>query len=444
MDIKKPGGLPLPQPPTPLASDKSGSAPRLPNVTPGIQANWQSGQILQALVLKATPEHLLLNIQGIRASVARPPAIRLQSGDRLQLEVVKNSKPAQLKLIDVQTTVTTTLNRALRASLPQQQALPPLLANIEYLSRDPAAVSQLDKAVRTAAQQIYYQLPTPESLRKPEALKQALALSGPFLENHLHHAQQAGAQQAGGNIQQDLRTRLLRLSTQLQHYIARQSAQHLPARQASLPPQTVARQTGAEPVTTNPHAVPPPVSARNPGVHAPVNASLAQTNPGRAAEQLLQQTEGALARLHIHQLQHLKGEEVGRPGWAMELPVRSEQGINLFDIRIHPEDQSPVFWHDEQQAPDQQQLAQRWSVRMAFDLEGLGPVQAIISLQQEQISVQFHAEQKQTTTLFNEYLAMLGSRLRQSGLEVARLDCHQGQPDPLPETIDEPILDEQA
>ncbi len=81
---------------------------------------------------------------------------------------------------------------------------------------------------------------------------------------------------------------------------------------------------------------------------------------------------------------------------------------------------------------------------MAFELEGLGPVQAVITLQQEQISVHFHAEQGKTNTLFNNYLDMLGSRLRHSGLDVAGIDCRQGQPEPLAEPVDAPILDEQV
>ncbi|VAX12789.1 hypothetical protein MNBD_GAMMA24-1779 [hydrothermal vent metagenome] len=427
MDIKKSGGPPLPQPESLLAIDKSGALPR-PAISPSAaQPLWQSGQILQALVLKTTPEQILLNIQGLQASVARPPRLNLQVGDRLQLEVLKNtSPPPQLKLLERQPATGTVINRALRTSLPQQQTLPPLLANIEYLSRHPAGAHLLDRAVRNAAQQLYYQLPSQQSLRQPQALKQALELSGPFLEHHLHTPQQAPAL----NLQQDLRLNLLRLATQLQHYIARETDQPQSA--------TSADARRAQPGSAPP---PPPFHSSNPTTQPAVAANL---TANKTAEQLLQQTEGVLARLHIHQLHHLKSEEAGRPAWSMELPVRSEQGINLFDIRIHKESPFPNPWNEEDEQHKQPQAEPRWSVRLAFDLEGLGPVQAVIALQQERLSVHFHAQENQTSVLFNKHMDMLSSRLRQAGLDVATIDCRQGQAEPAAEISGSPILDEQA
>ncbi len=442
MDIKKSGGLPLPQPESLPATGKSVAIPR-PEISPAAppaQPPWQSGQILQALILKVTPAQILLNIQGIQARAARPPALTLQAGDRLQLEVLKNTNPLQLKLLELQPAASTIVNRALRTSLPRQQALPPLLANIEYLSRHPAATNLLDRPVRSTLQQLYYQLPTVASLRQPQALKQALELSGPFLENHLHTTQQTPSL----NLQQDLRVNLLRLATQLQHYIAREAGQVRPTRQQPQPPTSSnAPRPQTESVPVSHHPVLPPISTGHPG-QPTVAANLTQASPLRAAEQLLQQTEGVLARLHIHQLHHLKSEEAGRPAWSMELPVRSEQGINLFDIRIHREPPFPVPWSNEDAQHKQPQAEPRWSVRLAFDLEGLGPVQAVIALQQEQISVHFHAQENQTSVLFNEYAEMLGSRLRQAGLEVATIDCRQGQPEPAAGINGAPILDEQA
>ncbi len=441
MEIKNPGGPPPPtQPESPLSTSKSGAVPRPPiTPLPPAQPAWQSGQILQALVIKATPEQLLLNIQGVQASIVRPPALSLHPGDRLQLEVLKNTPQPQLKLLEVQPAAATIINRALRTSLPRQQALPPLLANIEYLSRNPAAANQLNRAVRTAAQQLYYQMPVPENLRQPAALKQALKLSGPFLEHNLQTAQQT----SGLNIQQDTRISLLRLATQLQHYIARETGQTQLTRQPQRA--TAAGTIGPQPGSARPsQQTTLPVSAGNPRAQPAVAASLTQTSPLRAAEQLLQQTEGVLARLHIHQLHHLKSEEAGRPGWSMELPVRSEQGINLFDLRIQRENHPGTPPSDEDSQADRQQADPRWSVRLAFDLEGLGPVQAVIALQQEQIAVHFHAEEEQTSALFNQYLDTLGSRLRHAGLEVAGIDCRQGQPEPAAETIGSPILDEQV
>ena len=428
MDIKKSGGLPLPQPESLLATSKSSAISR-PAISPPAPAQppWQSGQILQALVLKTTPEQMLLNIQGIQASVIRPPGLNLQVGERLQLEVLKNTNPPQLKLLERQPAADSVINRALRTSLPQQQDLPSLLANIEYLSRHPAAANLLDRTVGNAARQLYYQLPTLQSLRSPAALKQALKFSGPFLEHQLLASQQTPAL----NLQQDLRINLLRLSTQLQHYISRNTGQH----QAS---------TATDPGQIRSGSAAIPINASNPASQPAVAASLTQTSALKATEQLLQQTEGVLARLHIHQLHHLKSELAGHPTWSTELPVRSEQGINLFDIRIHQESLFPSPWLNEDGQRKQSSAEPRWSVRLAFDLEGLGPVQAVIALQQKQVSVHFHAQENQTSVLFNKHMDMLSSRLRQAGLDVAAIDCRQGQAEPAAEISGSPILDEQV
>ncbi len=453
MDIKKLSGQPPPPPQSPLSTSKSDASPRLPNTVPvpapvtaptTTQPPWQSGQILQALVLKASPEQMLLNIQGMQASVARPPALALQAGDRLQIEVLKNAPVLQLKLIDVQAGTEAITRRALRNNLPRQQMLPPLLANIEYLSRNPAATTQFDKAIRIAAQQIYYQLPGIESLRQPTALKQALELSGAFFENNLKASPQPGSL----NLQQDTRTNLLRLSTQLQYYIASETGASRTAKQTT---QAASVQLTAESGTVMQGAR-ATISSSNPVAQAGVSPSLAQNSAQqaipqsslRAAEQLLQQTEGVLARLQIHQLHQLKSEESFRPGWSIELPVRTEQGINLFDLRIQREAPFSPPWTDEDGRQHQQTLSPRWSMRLAFDLEGLGPVQVVIGLQDEQVSVHFHAEDAQTNTLFNEYLATLGSRLRHAGLEVAGIDCRQGQAEPAAEIINTPLVDEQV
>jgi len=442
MDIKKSGGLPPTQLESSLSVNKSGATPRLPVSTPPIAPAWQSGQILLALVQKTTPEQMLLNIQGTQASVARPPSLSVQPGDRLTLEVIKNTPQPQLKLIEIIPGATTTSNRALRANLPRQQPLPPLLANIEYLSRNPAATRQFDNAIRVASRQLYYQLPSVESLRQPSALKQALELSGVFLEHNIQTSTQAGSPK----LQQDTRTSLLRLSTQLQNYIARDTqtqtnANRLPQRtpHSTLPANA---QLTAESAPAMQRTISHTVSSSNAQAQAAAHASLAQSSAPKAAEQLLQQTEGALARLQIHQLHQLKGEEIGRPSWSIELPVRSEQGINLFDIRIQREDLH-AHWNNEDEKASPQADSQRWSVRLAFDLPGLGPVQAVIALQQGQISVRFHTEEELTRSLFNEYRDMLGSRLRQVGLEVGGIDCQQGNPEPLEEIINSPLVDEQ-
>ncbi|MCW9025011.1 MAG: flagellar hook-length control protein FliK [Gammaproteobacteria bacterium] len=421
---------------------------------------WQPGQIFQAVVMKSqTPEQLFLNIQGTDIRVQNPPAnTSFNPGDKVQLQLLQLGIPPQFRLLPRQIENMAAMTQQLRAQLPKQQPLPPLLANLELIQRDPKTAMLLEPKIRQLTQQLFNQLPTAVNLRQPAEMKQALNNTGPFLENNLLRL----GTDKSIPIQQDLRSQLLRLATALraQHPIPTPQQQPASAALASAPASTPGTLTAslsnrAQPAytgtSTNPaskngeHTTQAQLNSRNPKAQAQVASSIANQPATRAAEELMRQSEGALARMLMQQFQHLKSEEQGQSRlWSMELPVRSENGINLFDIRIQREPHWPYTDPDEQANQSSQQVAHTWSVRIAFELEGMGPVYATVSLRNKHISVQFHAEQTQTSALFNQYMDMLGSRLRLAGLDINELECTLGQPEPVTEPIMNPIVDEQA
>ncbi|MDH5573332.1 MAG: flagellar hook-length control protein FliK [Gammaproteobacteria bacterium] len=427
---------------------------------------WQPGQVLQAIVLKAdNPEQLLLNLQGMTVKVpVPPPGLVFRPGDTLQLQFIKQAEMPLFRILPNRATISAdlqTLSQEMRSQLPRQQPLPPLLANIQLLNQNiktgipntGAVVTTQD--IRLQAQQFFRHIPTAENIRTPQMLKQALANSGVFLE---HNLAQTIKTNNTSPIQQDIRTQLLRLASVLRNYTVTGSVTHtspnvstprsaLSDLNNSLTSAYLNTQGKTSSSYKTDHASAAVVTA-NPKPQPAVASNINPQNPSvtRLADNLLQQTEGVLARMLLHQFQQLKTEEQGLRLWSMELPVRSENNINLFDLRIQREPN----WHDSCAEQDKnsntagKEQDHNWSVRIAFELEGLGPLYASISLRNKQISVQFHAEKNQTTDLFNQYMDMLGSRLRQAGLDVNELNCRHGQPRPVPEPANTPILDEQA
>jgi hypothetical protein len=151
---------------------------------------------------------------------------------------------------------------------------------------------------------------------------------------------------------------------------------------------------------------------------------------GNLRTDLLQQTEAALARVQLHQLASQPREvERGLLEWLFELPVRRGDDIDLWSMR---------FVREQAEQRAQQRKAQhKWSVQLAFDLPGLGPVQAQVTLHGERVSTRFWAGREASLPLFRENLQSLQKMLGDAGLEVGELDCVPG---PMPSGAAAPSL----
>lgn len=153
--------------------------------------------------------------------------------------------------------------------------------------------------------------------------------------------------------------------------------------------------------------------------------------------ELLQQTEAALARIHLNQLASLPRDGDHRlVEWLFDIPVRRGDAIDLWSVRLQRD--------AERQSDARQAAAAVWRVQLAFDLPGLGPMQAHVTLQGECISTRFHAERPETLPLVDSHLPELRRALLEAGLEVGTLDCHAGIVPCNDAVPRETLIDEQA
>lgn len=378
--------------------------------------SWPLGRVLQALVIRQTaPGSAILQIgaQQLLAETSKP----LSAGQRLTLTVTRTGATPllQANLADDGAPLAagarptapgdnaTVISSLLKQALPQQGSMNGLLANIAMLSQQPPRTLPLPAAALDAIRQLYRQLPAADKVTDARQLRQAIADSGLFLENRL--AKAAGARTALAPVENDLKAALLRLLGVL--------------RQA----------TGNAPQTTTATASPPrmpPAGITQPTLrgHTPQAQARAEPMPLQAGVlQLLlelgRQTEAALARTQLHQAASLPGSETGGNSWALELPLRHGQQVDLFDMVIEQEQQRGR--NDEQAQP-------AWSVSLAFDLDGLGAVHARVHLREGKIATLFWAEEPATAALFNKHLAELSQRYREAGLECGELRCFEGEP----------------
>ncbi|MDH5778245.1 MAG: flagellar hook-length control protein FliK [Gammaproteobacteria bacterium] len=485
-----------------------------------LMQHLQLGKVFDVVVSKVEGNTVFLNIPGessdiplLQAELKNPPPV----GTRLTLQVTTDEATPQLKVIATPNSPQDPISQNLRASLQKQQAIPPLLANLNVLAKTPTKIiTPLPDEVIEVSRSVVQQLPDAKQVSQAQGLKQALQQSGPFLEHALANnklltgarpelkmpfnpaaalklatqsitsatqaieeegikAQKeinaATAQIIQNVVQsmrhqpvQDVRANLLRLAVLLRSLAAENSSQTkttptgentATTSQVKMPPlnvglaplssstkteagQTTSSQTtmtNQQPVIQNTFSAAIKSQmprAQSQAAQASLTALLTQE---AAIEELLGQVESALSRINVQQLQTLATDQQQRPTWVIELPVRTEQGIDLFDLRIRRDanGNNP----DDPEAP--------WTVTLAFDLDRMGPVRVQITLYgEEKISAVIWAEQRATSILFNHYLDNLKSRLRQAGLDVGQLNCRCGKPEEPSAEIEPRLVDEKV
>jgi hypothetical protein len=154
-----------------------------------------------------------------------------------------------------------------------------------------------------------------------------------------------------------------------------------------------------------------------------------------ALNELQQQTEGSLARLQLNQLASLPDSTEPQPSWLLELPLRHQAQVDLFHLRIG---------HEASGSSEEAATGRPWVVNLAFDLPGLGPVQARVAVLGEQVSTTFWAEHAGTTQAFQTHLQTLSQNLQQAGLGVGDLVCHTGAAPQPPAGPRAPLMDTRA
>ncbi len=201
----------------------------------------------------------------------------------------------------------------------------------------------------------------------------------------------------------------------------------LPAASSSPPPSANTATTVAQP----PGTVPPPFAGAPPAPQAAVQATIDLVNRiGNLRTDLLRQTEAALARIQLHQLASQPREvERGLLEWLFELPVRRGDDIDLWSMRFVRE--------QAERRAQKHKVQHTWSVQLGFDLPGLGPVQAQVTLRGERVSTRFWTGKEEALPLFRDNLQALQKMFGKAGLEIGKLDCVPG---PMPSAATAPSL----
>lgn len=314
----------------------------------------------------------------------------------------------------------------LGAALGRQDSLAPLFANLGSLAQGSVALT-LPKPLMALVDQILAQrLPAAET--RPvtaEALKAAVARSGVFLE----------ARQAAGEAptpQTDLKAALQSLRDLLKPAVEGAPPARLPL------PGEAANEAAPQPGRPLPRSTPEQDAASTPakarpapprdGLLTPQPAAEPSLNsaarPATIAQALFGQAEAALDRIALAQYASLP-QEAARldqqppARWLTEIPLALPNGTAVLPLEIE---------RDPPQSGSATPDAPLWRVRFALDVEPLGALQGVVTLQGRAIGVSFWAEREDTSRLLRQATPDLETSLLRSRFDSAEFEVFTGHP----------------
>ncbi|RXT48195.1 hypothetical protein B6S44_24325 [Bosea sp. Tri-44] len=314
----------------------------------------------------------------------------------------------------------------LGAALGRQDSFAPLFANLGSLAQGSVALT-LPKPLMTLVDQILAQrLPAEARPVTPEALKAAIARSGVFFE----------ARQAAGEAptpQTDLKAALQSLRDLLKPAVEGAPTPRLPlpgesttdtAPQPGRPAlRTTPEQDAAESTSAKARPAPPRDGLLTPQPATEPSLTSA-ARPAAIAQTLFGQAEAALDRIALAQYASLPQEaarldQQPQARWLTEIPLALPNGTAVLPLEIE---------RDPPQAGSATPDAPLWRVRFALDVEPLGALQGVVTLQGRAIGVSFWAEREETSRLLRQATPDLETSLLRSRFDSAEFEVFTGHP----------------
>lgn len=402
---------------------------------------WKVGSIVSGKVLEqALNTRLILQINGLTVA-AEPPSGGLVPR-QFQARVIAGGAQPLLELMVQAPGRNDPAAAALRARLPQQGGLQPLLADLRALAQAPAART-LPEPVRMALARLEASIVDRHDVLDPAVLRDTLKRSGTQLENTLLQYANTPQRLPATPIDYDIKAALQRLSQALQQLP--QHAGNAPST-SQPPPATPLRgaasafaQALASTMATPPAAMPPAYTTLADGVAtaAYVRATPAGETPPpllqlplqpqarlptppaldvlTLASGMLKHAEAALSRIEIMQLE---AHPTASPqAWMVEIPVRDDDGFDVLQLRF-----------EQESANAQADASPQWTLGFTLEPPGLGAIHGQIRLHGAQVNIDLWAQHAGAVQALEEQTSVLAQLLEGSGLELAQLRVRQGTP----------------
>ncbi|MCK5666917.1 MAG: flagellar hook-length control protein FliK, partial [Thiotrichaceae bacterium] len=149
---------------------------------------------------------------------------------------------------------------------------------------------------------------------------------------------------------------------------------------------------------------------------------------------ILEQLEGVLSRIVISQL-HTR--ESGDQSFInFEIPFRHNDQQEVLQLKIR----------EQLKEKEAEQGNKIWTVNLAFHLKTLGAIRIYITLDKQDLAIQFWTEKKESLALFQNNFSLLSERLLAAGFTLSQLKAFYGIPEEAEkeQTNSQFIIDEQV
>lgn len=449
---------------------------------------WKPGQLLHAIFIKRMKNgESLLKVGDtlVQAKVTR----QLQVGDKLLLELIKNGPKPVLRLYTSASQASSKqhmINNAIKQHIAKQNSVTLLLNSIQTIHAQKSS-GMLPVNIRELLKLLLVHTPKLKQFATGDGFKRAFQQSGILLEQKLFGRQQPFTNNTllSNSVLHDSKAILLKLKQQLDsatkqtatnrtselkdyQNIAKQGIISTSAksnneilqsqlksnnakvinvplveqRTARLPVSgAIQYQTMVAGTSSNVFSLKPLMRSNTPHPAASSvnffqmsNAQLPSSTQG-LIHLLMKLVESALARITVSQLNSVPVDTDNKQVWLLDLPISKgkEEPHDLVQTKIETDRDANI--------DDPERL---WTVQLAMDLPSLGPLQATISIRDNQVETQFFSSDRQQKQIIEEHLDILRSNLSKAGLQIKKLFCTEGLQDEVILNKLQQLLDEKA
>ena len=135
--------------------------------------------------------------------------------------------------------------------------------------------------------------------------------------------------------------------------------------------------------------------------------------------QLFKEVEGVHNKIQLNQLNMLKEPESGSTvaSWLFDVPIKDKHALDIVQLQIDQHKQSS----------EDEQDNDIWNVKLRLDTQNLGPVQATVTLYQQDVKVIVRAERADSAQLLTDNLAILEQALDKLGVSMSHSSCSCGR-----------------
>jgi len=137
-------------------------------------------------------------------------------------------------------------------------------------------------------------------------------------------------------------------------------------------------------------------------------------------QNLLKEVESLHTRLQLTQFSMLKEAEpspnMPTASWLLDLPIKDQQDIHFVQLQI-----------DQHKDENDEESNDIWNVQLRLDTQNLGPLQATVTLHNNDIKVVLRAERATSAELLQQNLSNLESALEKLGVSLSHISCVCGE-----------------